>query len=251
MGHTATEYVLCAPRGFEATTCTKGEGFLSDYRKYVPLDDALFDYVLANTTAPDAVQRALMARTHELGDSRRMQIAHPQAVFMNFLTRSIGARSALEIGTFTGYSALAIARGLPPDGRLIACDVSEEWTAIAREAWAAAGVADRIDLRVGPALETLAALPRGTTFDLVFIDADKESYVDYYESVLPHLDPNGVILADNTLWEGKVTDSSIGDAPTRAIRAFNAHVSADERAETVLLPFADGLTLIRKRAGSG
>ena len=140
MGHTATEYVLCAPRGFEATTCTKGEGFLSDYRKYVPLDDALFDYVLANTTAPDAVQRALMTRTNELGGSRRMQIAHPQAVFMNFLTRSIGARSALEIGTFTGYSALAIARGLPPDGRLIACDVSEEWTAIAREAWTAAGM---------------------------------------------------------------------------------------------------------------
>ena len=224
---------------------------MSDYRKYVPLDDALFDYVLANTAAPDAIQRALIARTDELGDSRRMQIAHPQAVFMTFLTRSIGARSAIEIGTFTGYSALAIARGLPPDGRLIACDVSEEWTAIAREAWTAAGVADRIDLRIGPALATLAALPLGATFDLAFIDADKESYIDYYEAVLPRLDPNGMILADNTLWEGKVTDSSVDDAPTRAIRAFNAHVSADERAETVLLPVADGLTLIRKRAGTG
>jgi caffeoyl-CoA O-methyltransferase len=224
---------------------------LSDYRKYLPLDDALFDYVLANTTAPDAVQRKLIARTNELGDSRRMQIAHPQAVFMTFLTRAIGARSAIEIGTFTGYSALAIARGLPADGRLIACDLSEEWTATARDAWVAAGVADRIDLRIGPALETLAALPPDIRFDLAFIDADKESYVDYYEAVLPYLDRNGLILVDNTLWEGKVTDSSVDDAPTRAVRAFNAHVTDDDRTESVLLPMADGLTLIRKRSDPG
>jgi caffeoyl-CoA O-methyltransferase len=223
---------------------------LSDYRKYLPLDDALFDYVLANTMQPDDVQRSLIERTNELGDSRRMQIAHTQSVFMTFLTRSIGARRAIEIGTFTGYSALAIARGLPAEGCLIACDVSEEWTAIARDAWAAAGVADRIDLRIGPALETLASLPSEARFDLAFIDADKESYIDYYEALLPRLDVNGLILVDNTLWEGKVTDSSLDDAPTRAIRDFNTHVAADGRTEGVLLPIADGLTLIRKRAGT-
>lgn len=220
---------------------------LSHYRKYLPLDDALFDYVFSNTTEPDAVQRALIERTDALGDSRRMRAAHPQAVFMTFLTSAIGARSALEIGTFTGYSALAIARGLPADGCLIACDVSEEWTAIAREAWAAAGVADRIDLRIGPALDTLAALPAEAMFDLVFIDADKESYIEYYEAALPHLQPNGLILADNTLWEGKVTDRSATDPSTRSVRAFNDHVRADDRTESVMLAIADGVTLIRWR----
>jgi len=223
---------------------------LSDYRKYVHMDDTLFDYVLANTTEPDAVQRGLIARTSELGVSRRMQITHPQAVFMTFLTRSIGARNAIEVGTFTGYSALAIARGLPEDGRLLACDVNEEWTAIAREAWTAAGVADRIELRIGPALETIAALPPDAKFDLAFIDAEKESYIEYYEALLPRLDSTGLILVDNTLWEGKVTNSSIDDAPTRAVRAFNAYVAADTRTENVLLPMADGVTLIRKRAGT-
>jgi caffeoyl-CoA O-methyltransferase len=214
------------------------------------MDDTLFDYVLANTTEPDAVQRGLIARTSEIGVSRRMQITHPQAVFMTFLTRSIGARNAIEVGTFTGYSALAIARGLPEDGRLLACDVNEEWTAIAREAWTAAGVADRIELRIGPALETIAALPPETKFDLAFIDADKESYIEYYEALLPRLDSTGLILVDNTLWEGKVTNSSIDDAPTRAVRAFNAYVAADARTENVLLPMADGVTLIRKRTGT-
>lgn len=220
---------------------------MSHYRKYLPLDDALFDYVLANTTEPDAVQRGLIDRTDDLGDSRRMQIAHPQAVFMTFLTRAMGARRVLEIGTFTGYSALAMARGLPADGRLIACDVSEEWTAMAREAWAAAGVADRIDLRMGPALDTLAALPPEAVFDLVFIDADKESYIEYYEAALPHLRPNGLLLADNTLWEGRVTDRSVTDAGTQAVRAFNEHVRADDRTESVMLEIADGVTLIRWR----
>ena len=137
-----------------------------------------------------------------------MQISHPQAVFMTFLVRSLGARRAIEIGTFTGYSALAIARGLPPGGRLLACDVSDEWTAIARDAWTVAGVADRIDLRIGPALQTLAALSPREQFDFAFIDADKESYIDYYEALLPRMEAGGLMLADNTLWEGKVTDAS-------------------------------------------
>lgn len=217
------------------------------YRKYLALDDTLFDYVLANTTPPDAVQRGLIERTSELGDRRRMQIAHPQAVFMTFLTRAARVRRAIEIGTFTGYSALAIARGLAPGGRLIACDVSEEWTAIAREAWSAAGVADRIDLRIGPALETLEALPEEPQFDLAFVDADKESYIEYYEALLPRLHPDGLMLADNTLWEGKVTRPSADDEPTRAIRAFNRHVAHDPRVEVVLLPVADGLTFVRRR----
>lgn len=217
------------------------------YRKYLRLDDDLFDYVLAHTTPPDRVQRELIERTRTLGDRVRMQIAHPQAVFMTFLTRATGAREAIEIGTFTGYSALAIARGLPADGRLVACDVSEEWTAIAREAWEADGVAKKIDLRIGPALDTLAALPEEPRFDLAFVDADKESYVDYYEALLPRLAPDGLILADNTLWEGKVTRPSDDDRTTRAIRAFNAHVAGDERVEVVLLPLADGLTIVRLR----
>lgn len=219
----------------------------AEYRKYLPFDDTLFDYVQANTTPPDAVQRFLIERTSELGDKRRMQIAHPQAVFMTFLTRAMRAQRAIEIGTFTGYSALAIARGLPPEGRLIACDVSEEWTAIAREAWTAAGVADRIDLRIGPALETLARLPLEPLFDLAFVDADKESYIDYYEALLPRLQKNGLILVDNTLWEGKVTRPSADDEPTRAIRAFNTHVTRDDRVEVTLLALADGLTVVRKR----
>ncbi len=199
---------------------------MSDYRKYVHMDDTLFDYVLANTTEPDAVQRGLIARTSELGVSRRMQITHPQAVFMTFLTRSIGARNAIEVGTFTGYSALAIARGLPEDGRLLACDVNEEWTAIAREAWTAAGVADRIELRIGPALETIAALPPETKFDLAFIDADKESYIEYYEALLPRLDSTGLILVDNTLWEGKVTVPDLAPGPESGQKALRRRAAA-------------------------
>ncbi|MBT8478155.1 MAG: class I SAM-dependent methyltransferase [Gemmatimonadetes bacterium] len=224
---------------------------VADYRKFLPLNDELFDYLQSNTTKPDPVQRGLIDQTRELGDSQRMQIAHPQAVFMTFLTRAIGARSAIEIGTFTGYSALAIARGLPADGSLIACDVSEAWTAVAREAWKTAGVADRIELRIGPASQTLGSLAPDVTFDLAFIDADKESYIEYYEALLPRLEAGGLLLADNTLWEGKVTDSSIDDSPTRSIRAFNAHVAADPRTEQVLLSIADGLTLIRQRPDTG
>ena len=218
-----------------------------EYRKYLRMDDALFDYVAAHTTPPDAVQRQLIERTRELGDRKRMQVAHPQAVFMTFLTRVIGAKNAIEIGTFTGYSALAIARGLEPGGRLIACDVSLEWTAIARQAWAEAGVEDRIDLRIGPAMETLEGLPADLRFDLAFLDADKEAYVDYYEALVPRLNPRGVLLADNTLWEGEVTNPEPVDGTTEAIRSFNRHVADDPRTEQVVLSFADGLTLVRKR----
>jgi caffeoyl-CoA O-methyltransferase len=166
---------------------------------------------------------------------------------MTTLTRLLGVRQALEIGTFTGYSALCIARGLAPGGRLVCCDVSEEWAAIARDAWAEAGVADRIDLRIAPALETIATLPTEAHLDLVFLDADKESYAAYYEALLPRVRPNGVILVDNTLWSGAVIDADRTDPATEAIRAFNARVAADDRVDCVLLAVSDGLTLLRKR----
>jgi caffeoyl-CoA O-methyltransferase len=176
-----------------------------------------------------------------------MQIAADQGALMSLLVAVSGARRAVEVGTFTGYSALCIARALPEDGRLLCCDVSEEWTAVAREAWERAGVAHKIELRLAPALETLRSLPAGETIDLAFIDADKPGYHAYYEELLARLRPDGLILVDNTLWYRRVLDPSADDEDTRAIRAFNDAVAADPRVDTVLLPVSDGLTLIRKR----
>jgi caffeoyl-CoA O-methyltransferase len=176
-----------------------------------------------------------------------MQIAPEQGAFMTMLTRLLAVHRAVEVGTFTGYSALCIARGLAPGGRLLCCDVSEEWTDLGREAWQRDGVADRIELRIAPAVETLRALPRDEPIDLAFIDADKPNYANYYEELLPRLRTNGVILVDNTLWGGGIIDESRTDENTNAIRAFNDAVAADDRVESVLLPISDGLTLLRKR----
>jgi caffeoyl-CoA O-methyltransferase len=220
---------------------------VADAPKSLGLTAELHAYVVAHGTPPDAVQAALIARTAELGGVSAMQIAPEQGAFMTTLTRLLGVRRALEIGTFTGYSALCIARGLAPGGRLVCCDVSEEWTAIARDAWTAAEVDDRIDLRIAPALETIAALPEEEHLDLVFVDADKENYGAYYEALLPRVRPNGVILVDNTLWSGAVVDQRATDPATEAIRAFNARVAADDRVDCVLLAVSDGLTLLRKR----
>jgi caffeoyl-CoA O-methyltransferase len=159
----------------------------------------------------------------------------------------VGARRAIEVGTFTGYSSICIARGLPPDGRLLCCDVSEEWTALARRFWEKAGVADRIELRLAPAAETLRALPEDPVFDLAFLDADKPGYPVYYEEILRRLRPGGVILADNVLWMGRVADPAADDPQTAAIRAFNAQVAGDPRVDCVMIPLSDGLTLLRKR----
>ena len=211
------------------------------------LSSELADYLVSHGTRPDAVQQALIEETATLGAVAGMQIAPEQGAFLTVLTRLIGARRAIEIGTFTGYSALCIARGLPADGRLVCCDVSEEWTAIGRRAWGAAGVADRIDLRIAPALQTLAALPADTTFDLAFIDADKPNYPNYFEALLPKMRDNGAILVDNVLWDGRVVKSDADDENTVAIRAFNDKVASDARVDTVMLPIADGLTLLRKR----
>ncbi len=211
------------------------------------LSSELADYLVSHGTPPDAVQQALIEETATLGAVAGMQIAPEQGAFLTVLTRLIGARSAIEIGTFTGYSALCIARGLPADGRLVCCDISEEWTAVGRRAWGAAGVADRIDLRIAPALETLGALAADTSFDLAFIDADKPNYANYFEALLPKMQRNGAILVDNVLWDGRVVKPEADDENTVAIRAFNDKVANDARVDTVMLPIADGLTLARKR----
>ncbi|HEY7135431.1 MAG TPA: O-methyltransferase [Acidimicrobiia bacterium] len=211
------------------------------------LSAELHRYLLEHGTPPDAIQRELIEETAGLGGIAMMQIAPEQGAFMTMLTQLTGTRRAIEIGTFTGYSALAIARGLPADGRLLCCDVSEEWTTIARKYWEKAGVADRVELRLGPALDTLAALPDEPTFDLAFIDADKGNYPGYYEGVLARMVPNGVILIDNVLRGGAVIDQHANDDDTNAMRAFNKLVAGDDRVDTVMLPIADGLTFARKR----
>jgi caffeoyl-CoA O-methyltransferase len=220
---------------------------MADQPKSFHLTPEIHQYLVAHGTPPDDVQRALIERTSELGGISMMQIAPEQGAFMTILTRLLGVRNAVEVGTFTGYSSLCIARGLADGGKLVCCDVSDEWTAIAREYWERAGVADRIDLRIAPALETIATLPDDEHVDLVFIDADKENYANYYDALLPRLRVNGVILVDNTLWSGAVIDESRDDPSTLAIRAFNDMVAADDRVDTVQLAISDGLTLLRKR----
>jgi caffeoyl-CoA O-methyltransferase len=219
---------------------------VADTVKGVSLTPDLHTYLVAHGTPPDAVQRALIAETQALGGVSQMQIAPEQGAFMTLLTRAIGARRAVEVGTFTGYSALCIARGLPTDGRLVCCDVSEEWTSIARRHWEAAGVADRIELHIGPAAETLATLDE--EWDLAFIDADKPGYPTYWEAILTRMRPGGLLLVDNVLWGGRVaSELPADDANGRAIQAFNDMVVADERVELVMLPISDGLTIARKR----
>jgi caffeoyl-CoA O-methyltransferase len=221
---------------------------MTDQPKSFNLSPEIHEYVVAHGTPPDAVQRWLIDETKSrVGDIALMQIAPEQGAFMTMLTRLLAVHRAVEVGTFTGYSALCIARGLGPGGRLLCCDVSEDWTDLGREAWQRDGVADRIELRIAPAVETLRALPRDEPIDLAFIDADKPNYANYYEELLPRLRTNGVILVDNTLWGGGIIDESRTDENTNAIRAFNDAVAADDRVESVLLPISDGLTLLRKR----
>jgi caffeoyl-CoA O-methyltransferase len=179
-----------------------------------------------------------------------MQIAPDQGQFMAFLIRLIGAKKALEVGVFTGYSSLCVALALPPEGKLIACDISEEYTAIARRYWQKAGVTDKIDLRIAPALETLDQLVTAgqtNSFDFAFIDADKENYLNYYERALQLVRPGGLIAVDNVLWGGAVADPAVQDESTQAIRAFNQTLHRDERVDLSLVAIADGLTLAMKR----
>jgi caffeoyl-CoA O-methyltransferase len=218
--------------------------------KFTPLTPALYRYLIEHASPRDPVLDALAEETARLGDISVMQIAPEQGALMTLLVRALRVRSAIEVGTFTGYSAIAIARGLPADGRLIACDVSEEWTAIARTYFARAGVADRIDLRIAPAIETLRALPPETVFDFGFIDADKIGYPAYYEEIVSRLRPDGLLLLDNVLWMGQVSDPRDQSESTRAIREVNDRAASDPRVETVMISVADGITLIRKRTAA-
>jgi caffeoyl-CoA O-methyltransferase len=215
--------------------------------KSVVVTPELHAYAVAHGTPPDDVQRSLIEVTAGLGSVSGMQISPDQGAFMTLLTKIVGVRFAVEVGTFTGYSSICIARGLATGGRLLCCDVSEEWTAIARDHWVRAGVAELIELRIAPAIETLQALPADPPIDLAFIDADKPGYVDYYEEIVARLRPGGVVLLDNVLWSGVVADPTNTDENTVAIRAVNDRVAADDRVEAVVLPIADGLTIARKR----
>ncbi|MFZ5652894.1 MAG: O-methyltransferase [Pseudomonadota bacterium] len=215
----------------------------------IELTPPLYDYLLEVSLRESDVLRRLRARTAALPDSR-MQIAPEQGQFMALLARLLGARNAIEIGVYTGYSALCVAAVLPPEGRLVACDISAEYTAIARDFWREAGVAERIDLRLAPAAETLSALldeGGGGRFDFAFIDADKTGYAGYYEQCLRLLRPGGLIVVDNVLWGGRVLEGAAADPDTRAIQAFNRALRDDQRVDLSLVPVGDGLTLARKR----
>lgn len=218
-------------------------------RQTLNLDSRLHDYLLSVSVREPALFARLRKETAEQTDYPQMQIAPEQGQFLSLLAELMPIRRAIEIGTFTGYSALALATAMPSDGQLICCDVSEEWTAIARRYWEAAGVADRIDLRLAPALETLDELiDNGMVgqLDFAFIDAEKTEYEAYYEKCLVLLRRGGLIAVDNTLWNGSVADPEDNQADTRAIRAFNKARYGDERVSLSLLPVADGLTLLLK-----
>ncbi len=211
------------------------------------LPEAVEAYV-SSLSRETEVQARLRAETAKL-PAARMQIGADQGAFLSLLVAAIGARRAIEIGTFTGYSAISIASALPDDGKLICCDVSEEWTSIAQRYWRQAGLGARIELRLAPALDTLHDLlgdGGAGTFDFVFIDADKTGYDAYYEASLDLLRPNGLIVLDNTLWSGAVANAAKGDADTEALKVLNLKIAGDSRVETSLLTVGDGVTLVRK-----
>jgi caffeoyl-CoA O-methyltransferase len=214
------------------------------------VDSALYDYILRTSAHEPEVLARLRAETAErFPDKAQMQIGPDQAQFMALLARAIGAQKTIEIGIFTGYSSIAVALALPMHGRILACDISDEWTSVARRYWLEAGVANKIGLRLAPASETLQHLIKAGeagTYDFVFIDADKTNYDAYYELCLQLVRPGGLILIDNTLWSGKVVDASVQDDDTRAIRALNEKIGNDDRVEQILLTVGDGLTIAMK-----
>lgn len=216
--------------------------------KFISLSPELYRYVVAHGHNNDPVLSELAAETaRKLGGIAQMQIAPEQGSLMTLLARAIGAKSAVEVGTFTGYSSICVARGLAAGGRMLCCDVSEEWTSIARRYWERAGVADRITLRLAPAIETLRSLPSGESFDFAFIDADKSNYRTYYEEILMRMRAGGLILIDNVLWNGEVINLRNQTEDTRAIRELNDFLVTDNRVDMVMLPVADGLTICRKK----
>lgn len=215
-------------------------------RNFTVTDDVRDYAVDHGSWTSDEVTRQLRAETQALGDVAGMQIGEDQGQLLTMMARLVGARRAVEVGTFTGYSSLCIARGLVEGGSLLCCDISEEWTAIGRRAWDRAGLGDLIELRIAPALQTLRELPQEAVIDLVFIDADKPGYVDYWDELVPRVRPGGLLLADNVLWSGTIADESVTDANTVALRTFNDRAAADDRVEVVVLPAYDGLTIARK-----
>jgi predicted O-methyltransferase YrrM len=215
----------------------------------IVMNDALYDYLLGASLRDLPVLKRLREETAK-HPRARMQISPEQGQFMQLITRLMGARRCIEVGVFTGYSSLAVALALPADGHILACDVSEEFTAVARRYWKEAGVESKIELRLAPALETLdGRLKAGEagSYDLAFIDADKSNYSGYYERILKLLRPGGLILVDNVLWSGAVIDKKDKSEDTVALRAFNASLHKDERIDLSMLPVGDGLTLARKR----
>ena len=216
-------------------------------RGSIGLDDRLNDYLVRSHPPEHPVLAQLRAATAKMTNAG-MQIAPEQGHFLAFLVRLIGARNTLEVGTFTGYSALAVALALPRDGRVIACDINAEWTSLGKKYWEKAGVADRIELRLAPGIDTLKALAkegRKGQFDMAFIDAWKPDYDAYFELTLPLVRGGGLIVFDNMLWGGKVADSTVRDEDTRAVRALNQKIAGDSRVDAVLLPVGDGMTLAR------
>jgi len=212
------------------------------------IDPAVSDYLLTHCTPADDLLRDLAAETERaLPGEAGMQVSPDEGQFLTMLTRLVGARRAVEVGTFTGYSSICIARGMPADGHLLACDVSEEWTSIAQRYWQRAGLQDRIELRIGPAVDTLRALPAEPVLDLAFIDADKGSYPIYYEELVTRLRPGGLLLLDNVLMGGRVLDQGFQADATVAVRQTNEIIVGDDRVESVMLPLRDGVTMARKR----
>jgi len=220
---------------------------MAEHLKYIALTPKLYEYLVAHGHNDDPIRAELVAETAKLGLISGMQIAADQGTFMAILASAIGARSAVEVGTFTGYSALCVARALPADGKLLCCDVNEQWTSVGRRYWERAGVANKITLKLGPAAETLKALPASHTFDFAFIDADKTSYAIYYEEILKRMRPSGLVLIDNVLWNGAIIDEAKQDADTQALRKLNDFIAKDPRVEAVMLGIADGLTIVRKK----
>lgn len=216
----------------------------------IQVDDRLYDYIVSVSVREAELLKQLRQETMQLGGIARMQISPEQGQFMALLVELMGARRMLEVGTFTGYSSLACAMALPPDGEIIACDMSKEWTDIAQRYWQDGGVSDKIHLKLGPAAETLQQLlqnGQANTFDLMFIDADKTGYDTYYELGLKLVRPGGLILIDNVLWHGSVADPSDQEEDTVAIRTLNKKLHTDNRVTLSMLPVGDGLTLARRR----
>src|SRR4051794_30808730 len=210
--------------------------------------ETVSDYLLAHSTAQDDVLARLAEETRtSFADAAGMQITADEGALLTMLVRLTGGRSAVEVGTFTGYSSICIARGLAEGGRLLACDVSGEWTEVAQRYWAEAGVAERIELRLAPAAETLAALPAEPSIDFAFVDADKESYPTYYEELVGRLRPGGLVVLDNVLLGGRVFDEAEQGERAIAMRAVNDRVASDDRVDVVMLPVRDGVTVARRR----